>query len=73
MPPKRTRSIYTEDTMAKAIWDVTENRLSQHKAAEKWGVPQRTISDRFRGQTALADQIQPNQRLSKHQEARLVS
>ncbi|KAM4062366.1 Tc5 transposase DNA-binding domain-containing protein [Hirsutella rhossiliensis] len=59
--------------MANAITDVTKNGLSQYRAAQKYDIPQQSISDRLKGQVALADQIQPRQLLSKSQEARLVS
>ena len=37
-----------------------------------FGIPQQTISDRLKGQTALEDQIQPYQRLSRSQEDKLA-
>lgn len=58
--------------MSRALADITDNSLSQHQAAQKWGVPQRTLSARSRGQTALAKQIQPQRHLSKNQEDKLV-
>ena len=73
MPLKKPRHVYTEETIAKAISDITINRLSQCQAAQKYGVPQQTLSARLKGQTALADQIQPSQYLSKNQETKLVS
>ncbi|KAF4335137.1 Fot2 transposase [Fusarium beomiforme] len=73
MASKRPRSVYTEDNMADAILDITENGLSQQHAAQKHGIPQQTISDRFHDQTALDDQVQPNRHLSRNQEANLVS
>jgi helix-turn-helix, Psq domain len=73
MPQKKPHWEYDEDTMAKAILDVTENDLSQNKSAQKWGVPRRTLSDRLGGQEASKDQIQPKQLLSKNQETHLVS
>ena len=73
MPRKKPRRTYTEDAVAEALLDVTDNGLSQRKADEKWGVPQQTLSARLRGQGALADQEQPKQRLSKSQEDRLVT
>jgi hypothetical protein len=73
MTSKRPHRVYTEESLANAIFDVTDNGLSQYRAAQKWGVPQQTISNRLKGQTALADQIQPKQHLSKSQEAKLVS
>jgi len=66
-------STYTEEDMADALFDITDNSLSQYHTAQKYGIPQQTISDRFNGQTAMADQIQPHQHLTKNQEANLVS
>jgi hypothetical protein len=65
MTSKRPRRAYIEETLANALFDITDNGLSQYRAAQKWGVPQQTISTRLRGQTALVDQIQPQQHLSK--------
>jgi hypothetical protein len=73
MPLKKPRHVYTEETIAKAISDIRDNSLSQCQAAQKYGVPQQTLSARLKGQTALADQIQPSQCLSKNQETKLVS
>jgi hypothetical protein len=73
MPSKQSRSTYTEDDMADALFDITDNSLSQSIASNKYGIPQQTISDRLSGQTAKADQIQPHRRLNKNQEAHLVS
>ena len=73
MPPKKPHWVYTEDVVASAILDITDNGLSVRQAAEKWGVPRSTVSDRLRGQTALADQIQPEQHLIRNQEAKLTS
>lgn len=72
MPPSRPRWKYIEDDMAEAILDITDNGLSQFQSAQKWGVPQRTLSDRLSGQLAVNEQIQPGQRLSKHQEDKLA-
>ncbi|KAM4067461.1 helix-turn-helix, psq domain-containing protein [Hirsutella rhossiliensis] len=73
MPPKRPRRIYTEERMATAINYIMKNGLSQYHAAQKYDIPQQSISNRLKGQSALADQIQPHQLLSKTQEALLVS
>ena len=73
MHQKRPRWAYTEDAVAEAILDVTDNGLSVRQAAQKWGVPKSTLSDRLKGQTAITDQMQPNQHLSKNQEAKLSS
>ena len=73
MPPETRRWVYTEDAVARAISDIKDNGLSQHQAAQKWGVPRTTISNRLGGQTAMADQIQPKQHLTGDQETRLAS
>jgi hypothetical protein len=73
MAPKRPRWNYSEDSIANAILDITDNKLSLTQAAGKHGVPKQTLSDRFNGQGAMADQIQPGERLSKDQEARLAT
>lgn len=63
---------YSEEDIVSAVFDVTDNGFSQRKAAEKWGVPQATISRRLSGRGAQADQIQPESRLSKDQEELLT-
>jgi hypothetical protein len=70
---KRPRSTYTEEDMANALFDITDNGLSQPTAAQKYSIPQQSISKRLSSQTAIADQIQPYQRLNRNQEAKLVS
>lgn len=72
MPSLRPRWKYTEDDMAEAILDITENGCSPSEAAQRWGVPRRTLVDRFNGLTAMKEQIQPGQRLSKNQEDKLA-
>ena len=59
--------------MVNAMFDITDNGMSQHQVAQKYGIPQTTISSRFRGQTALADQNQSGKRLSRNQETKLVT
>ena len=59
--------------MANALFDITDNSLLQYLTAQKYGIPQQSISDRLNGQTAIVDQIQPHQCLNKNQEAKLVS
>jgi hypothetical protein len=58
--------------MVNALFDITENRISQHRAAQKYGIPQQTISRRLNGQTALTDRIHPGRHLSINQESKLV-
>jgi hypothetical protein len=56
-----------------AVEDVQAKQLSQNEAAQKWGVPRTTLSDRIRDQGTARDQSQPTQHLSKNQESNLVS
>jgi hypothetical protein len=72
MPGKRIRWEYTENDMAEAILDVTDNGCSPPQAAHRRGVPRRTLIDRLHGGGAVKDQIQPHRRLSKSQEDRLA-
>ena len=48
---------YTENDVAKAILEVTDNSMLQRKAAKKWGIPQKTLSNLIYSQIAAADQI----------------
>jgi Psq-like protein/Tc5 transposase-like DNA-binding protein len=73
MPSKKPRWDYTEDSLTNAILDITNLHISVRQAAQKWGVPRSTVSSRLKGQTALADQDQPNQLLSRNQEAKLAA
>jgi Tc5 transposase DNA-binding domain/helix-turn-helix, Psq domain len=73
MPSKKPRWDYTKDSITNAILDITNNHLTLRQAAQKWGLPRSTLSSRLRGQTALDDQIQPHQLLTRNQEAKLVS
>lgn len=72
MPSSRPRWKYTEDDMAEAILDVTDNGFSPPQAAQRRGVPRTTLIDRLNGQTPVKEQIQPGQRLSKNQEDKLA-
>jgi hypothetical protein len=62
---------YTEDDVADAILDITDQGLSHHQEAKQYGIPRSTISDRLRGQEAQENQLQPNQRVTKDYEARI--
>jgi hypothetical protein len=73
MTLKRPRSTYTEKDIANTLFDITDNSHLQYLAAQKYSIPQQSISDRLNSQTAIADQIQPHQYLNRNQEARLVS
>ena len=73
MPPKRPHWDYSEDSITNAILDIQSSRISQYQAAQKQGVPRSTICGRLGGKAALNDQIQPNQLLTKNQEAKLAS
>ncbi|KAG7000958.1 Retrovirus-related Pol polyprotein from transposon TNT [Fusarium oxysporum f. sp. conglutinans] len=72
MPRSRLRWKYTEDDVAEAILDVTDNGFSPPQAAHKRGVPRRTLIDRLHGRGAVKEQIHPHRRLSKRQEDRLA-
>jgi hypothetical protein len=64
-------SRYTEDDLADAILAVTDEGLSQNQAAQRYGIPLRTLSNRISGRGAQSDQIQPNQRINSDEEARI--
>lgn len=54
-PKKKPRHEYTEEIIANAIFDITDNDLSVRKAAEKWGLPRTTISLRLHSGGATRD------------------
>jgi hypothetical protein len=70
---KMPRQSYTQDEVAEAMLDVTDNGLSQNQSAQKHGMPQTTLSDRLRGLPSKSEITQPAQPLSKSQESRLVA
>jgi hypothetical protein len=72
MPRSRLRWKYTEDDMAEAILDVTDNGFSPPQAAHRRGVPRRTLIDRLHGRGAVKELVHPHRRLSKRQEDRLA-
>jgi len=55
MTSKRPRWVYSEDSIANARLEVTDNNIFLTQAASKHGVPKQTLSDRFNGRRALAD------------------
>jgi hypothetical protein len=59
--------------MAEAILDVTDNGFSPPQAADRRGVPRRTLIDRLHGRGAVKEQIYPHRRLYKSQEDRLAA
>ncbi|EGU86232.1 hypothetical protein FOXB_03254 [Fusarium oxysporum f. sp. conglutinans Fo5176] len=63
MPMSRLRWEYTEDDVAEAILDITDNGFSPSQAAQRRGVPRRTLIDRLNGQTAVKEKIQPRRHL----------
>ncbi|RYC77991.1 hypothetical protein BFJ63_vAg19135 [Fusarium oxysporum f. sp. narcissi] len=73
MPRPRRRWKYTEDDMAEAILDVTNNGFSPPQAAHRRGVARRTLIDRLHGRGAVKEQIHPHRRLSKSQEDTLAA
>ncbi|KAM5529808.1 hypothetical protein FOXYSP1_17652 [Fusarium oxysporum f. sp. phaseoli] len=72
MPRSRLRWKYTEEDMAEAILDVTDNGFSPPQAAQRRGVPRSTLIDRPNGRGAVKEQVHPYRRLSKSQEDRLA-
>ncbi|KAJ0126922.1 Uncharacterized protein HZ326_29971, partial [Fusarium oxysporum f. sp. albedinis] len=72
MPKSRLRWKYTEEDMAEAILDVTDDGFSPPQAAHRRGVPRNTLIDRLNGRGAVKEQIHPHRRLSKSQEDRLA-
>ncbi|KAF4331826.1 hypothetical protein FBEOM_14400 [Fusarium beomiforme] len=72
MPRSRLRWKYTEEDMAEAILDITDNGFSLPQAAHRRGVPRSTLIDRLNGRGAVKEQIHPHRRLSKSQEDRLA-
>ncbi|KAM5529833.1 hypothetical protein FOXYSP1_17677 [Fusarium oxysporum f. sp. phaseoli] len=68
----RLRWKYTEEDMAEAILDVTDNGFSPPQAAQRRGVPRSTLIDRPNGRGAVKEQVHPYRRLSKNQEDRLA-
>ena len=73
MTESRQRWKYTEDNIAEAILEITDNGISMHQAAQRWGVPYATLQKRYHGVSAVGDQIQPHQKLSNYQEDQLAS
>ena len=73
MPWQRLRWKHTEDDMAEAILDVTDNGFSPPQATQRRGVPRRTLIDRLNGRGDVKEQIHPHRRLSKNQEDRLAA
>ncbi|KAJ3454128.1 hypothetical protein MRS44_018022 [Fusarium solani] len=69
----RPRWKYTEENMAEAILDVTDDGVSPPQAAQRRGVPRSTLVDRLNGRGAVKEQIHPHRRLSKNQEDRLAA
>ncbi|RKL05709.1 hypothetical protein BFJ70_g17078 [Fusarium oxysporum] len=67
------RVSYTEDEVAEAMLDVTDNGLSQSKSAQKREIPRSTLGDRLRGLPSRSEVTQPAQLLSKPEESRLVT
>jgi hypothetical protein len=66
-----TSSKYNEDDIADDILAITEEGVSLVRAAQQYGVPKSTLSDRMKDQGAQAQQLQPNQRVSIKDEDRI--
>ena len=55
MAPVQSKIGYTEDDMAEAILDITDNGLSLRKSAQKWGIPPTSLSIRIKGRIAKSE------------------
>jgi hypothetical protein len=62
---------YTENDIADAILAITDDGLSQHQAAQRYGIPKSILQNRMRGQEVQKDQIQLNQRITKNKEIKI--
>jgi hypothetical protein len=62
---------YTEDDIADVILAITDDGLSQHQAAQRYGIPKSILQNRMRGQKVQKNQIQLNQRLTKDEEIKI--
>lgn len=63
----------TEDDIDEAALDMANGGLSLRKAAQKWGIPPQTLSDRLNQKSLPKDEAEhPNQPLSNAQEDALV-
>lgn len=64
---------YTEDDLVDAIFDVTDNGSSVHKASQKYNIPALTISARMNGvNKTKSEGYYAKQRLTSDQEERLA-
>jgi hypothetical protein len=66
-----TFSTYAEDYIADNVLAITEEGVSLVRAAQQYGVPKSTLSDRIQGQGAQAQQLRPNRRISVEDEDRI--
>jgi hypothetical protein len=62
---------YTENDIADAILAITDDGLSQHQAAQCYGIPKSILQNRMCVQEVQRDQIQPNQRITKDEEIKI--
>jgi hypothetical protein len=65
------QTTYKENYIVDAILCMTSEGQSLTSAAQKYGIPKTTLYNRLHGQGAIADQIQPKQRLSGDDEDRI--
>ena len=63
---------YTYQQLVDAVFDVTDNGLSQHAAAQKHNVPQTTLSGRLKGIPSKEETSVTSQLPSVDQEANPV-
>ncbi|XP_063232471.1 uncharacterized protein LOC134536610 [Bacillus rossius redtenbacheri] len=69
--PKRKILLYEESAMEATLKDVA-NGLSIKRAAEKYGVPRNTLSDKHKGKSPLGRKMGPDSFLTKEEEGLLV-
>jgi hypothetical protein len=67
------RVSYTQDEVAEAMLDVTDNGLSKNKSTQKREISQPTLTGRLRSVPPTSEVTHPAQLLSKPEESRLVS
>jgi hypothetical protein len=67
MAPKQ----YTEDDITDAMLAITDERLSQNQAFQRYSIPRTILISRIRGSEAQGNQIQPNQRFTNNNEIKI--
>lgn len=71
MPPKKT---WTDEKLYEAIFDVIDEGFTIYQAAERHGIPRRTLQNHLDGtsNSTSSTQAQPAQRLTPSQESKIV-